>query len=251
VLSEQLPYWEHVLEGAPARLDLRPDHARGKSVDRHGGQVERLVSSALLENLRARCRQEGATLYMVVLTALDAVLANRTGQTDLVVGAPVAGRPRDALEPLIGFFANTVAVRVDCANNPTFAELLSRVKKATLGAYAHQDVPFEKVVETVRPKRIPGVNPIFQALCVLQSAPMPTFDVPGLSLKFEEPDSGLSRFDLSVHVWQTAQGLRVLTRYASAMFERETAEKIADGLMRALEILVKAPATRLSDAKLF
>ncbi len=160
-----------------------------------------------MARLMAAGRREGATLYMVLLAAFQALLGRYSGQTDLAVGTPVAGRPRPELEGLIGFFVNTLVLRADLSANPTVREHLARVREACLGAQAHQDVPFERLVDELRPQRDLSRNPLFQAMFVYEPAPAQPLSFPGLEAQALDPPAGVARFDLTLVVTERA-GLR-------------------------------------------
>ena len=171
VLERQLAWWKKHLEGAPAALDLPTDRPRPSVMSHRGGRQSFALPLALSGALGALARREGATLFMVLLSAVDVLLCRYTGQRDVVVGTPIAGRTHAETEGLIGFFVNTLALRAEIRDEEPFRELLARVRGACLGAYAHQDLPFERLVEELRPVRDLSRTPIFQAMLVLQNAP--------------------------------------------------------------------------------
>ena len=170
-LARQLAYWQEQLEGAEP-LALPTDHVRPPVPTRRGARLSFELSSEIADSLRALSRREEVTLFMAVLAAFDVLLARYSGQRDISVGTPIANRTHAELEGLIGLFANTLVLRADLRGEPTFRELLARVKKMTLDAYAHQDAPFEKVVEAVAPERSLNRSPLFEVMCALQNAPV-------------------------------------------------------------------------------
>ncbi len=161
VLERQLDYWRRQLEGVPPELELPSDRPRRMEQGFRGASIPVLLSASLTEKLRRLSRSEGTTLFMTLLAAFQTLLYRYTGQEDIVVGTPIANRQRREIEELIGLFINSLALRVDLSDNPTFRELLARVRKVTLDAYAHQDVPFEKLVEELQPERALSRNPFF------------------------------------------------------------------------------------------
>jgi len=246
VLERQVAYWRDQLSDAPAALELPTDRPRPPVASFNGArapfQVPRRVSDALLE----LAHQQGATLYMVLLTAFQVVLARWSRQDDIVVGSPVAGRTHRQLEELIGFFVNTLAMRTDLSGDPTFVELLDRVKQTALGAYAHQDLPFEKLVAELRPARDLSRHPIFQVGFTLHNAPETQLDLPGLTVTPFVLPWVTSKFDLLLNVTQTAQGLSCEMEYVTDLFEAATIERLIGHLTRVLEQVVATPQKPLS-----
>src|SRR5689334_19877019 len=181
VLAEQLSYWKRQLQGAPPVLELPADRPR-PAVQSSKGTTEPLsISAEVSEKLKALGRSEGVTMFMLLLAAWQVLLSRYTGADDIIVGAPVAGRNRAEVESLIGFFVNTLVLRTDLSGIPRFVELLKRVHEVTVGAFAHQDVPFEKLVEELQPERSLSHMPVFQVMFALQNAPTVAADLPGLS----------------------------------------------------------------------
>ena len=170
-LDKQLTYWKKHLAGAPASVDLPTDHPRPPMQSYRGAQRSIHLAKDLLDRLRELSRSHGATLFMTLLAAFDVLLSRYSGQQDVVIGTPIAGRNRAEVEKLIGFFVNTLVMRADLSGDPSFGELLDRVRETAMGAYAHQDLPFEKLVEELRPDRDLSRNPLFQVMLVLQNLP--------------------------------------------------------------------------------
>ncbi|WP_437713070.1 amino acid adenylation domain-containing protein [Sorangium sp. So ce448] len=238
--------WRERLAGPPPALDLRPDHPRSAASTYRGGRRTIAVDRALSEALRALGRREGATLFMTLLAAFKVVLLGRTGQSDVLVGTDVAGRNRAETEGLIGFFVNLLVLRTDLGGLPTFRELLQRVREVTLDAYAHQDLPFEQVVDAVRPAREPGRHPLVQTLFVLQNVPASEISLPGVRFSAMDLDREVSRFDLGVFVDETGEGLACTWKYRADLFEPPTIEAMAAHFMAVLRAIVDDPDRRVT-----
>ncbi|WP_437913628.1 amino acid adenylation domain-containing protein [Sorangium sp. So ce302] len=238
--------WRERLSGPPPALDLRPDHPRSAASTHRGGRHTIAVDRALSEALRALGRREGATLFMTLLAAFKVVLLGRTGQSDVLVGTDVAGRNRAETEGLIGFFVNLLVLRTDLGGLPTFRELLQRVREVTLDAYAHQDLPFEQVVDAVRPAREPGRHPLVQTLFVLQNVPASEISLPGVRFSAVELEREVSRFDLGVFVEETDEGLTCAWKYRADLFEPPTIAAMAAHFMAVLRAIVDDPDRRVT-----
>jgi amino acid adenylation domain-containing protein len=249
-LEAQLAYWREQLAESPNLLELPIDRPRPAVQRYHGASETFTLSRELTEHLQRLSRQEGATLFMTLLAAFKVVLARYSGAVDVVVGTPIAGRSRAELEPLIGFFINTLVLRTDLSGNPTFRELLGRVREVTLGAYAHQDVPFERLVEELQPARELSHAPLFQVMFVLQNAPKPSLELPGLTLAQVELDVGTAMFDLSLSVEETPRGLFGVLEYNTDLFDASTIKRLAGHLQNLLAGIVREPRRRVSDLPL-
>ena len=198
VLAEQLSYWKRQLAGAPPVLELPADRPR-PAVRSSKGAIEPLsIPADVSESLKALSRSEGVTMFMLLLAAWQVLLSRYTGADDIIVGAPVAGRNRAEVESLIGFFVNTLVLRTDLSGNPRFVEVLKRVHEVTVGAFAHQDVPFEKLVEELQPERSLSHMPVFQVMFALQNAPTVDADLPGLRLRAVDVEAGTAKTDLAL-----------------------------------------------------
>jgi amino acid adenylation domain-containing protein len=247
-LERQLAYWRQALAGAPATLDLPADRPLPALRSEAGARVSVAFASALREELAPFARRHEATPFMVLLAAFQALLCRLTGQEDLTVGSPVAGRSRAESEPLIGFFVNTLVMRGDLAGDPSFGELLARVRQTTLDAFAHQDLPFEQLVEELRPERQLAVHPLFQVLFAVQNAPLGTMELPGLTLSPLPFATRVAQFDLDLSFWDSADGLVADVGYRTDLFDPPTPRR----LVRQLEVLLGAvladPSLRLSAA---
>ena len=186
-------------------------------------------------------RREGATLYVTLLAAFQVLLHRHSGQVDIAVGSPIAGRARTELEGLIGFFVNTLVMRGDLSGNPGFRELLRRVRRTAMDAYAHQDVPFEKLVTLVRPDRRSSRAPLFQVMFALQNAPLPALRTPGLLLTPIELPSRSSKFDLTLFATESAEGLQLTMEFSRDLFDAETAERMLSHYRILLEEIIAGP----------
>ncbi len=183
---------------------------------------------------------------MTLLAGFATLLSSYSGEEDILIGSPVAGRSRVETEPLIGFFLNTLVLRVDLAGDPTFSELIGRVREMALGAYAHQDVPFEKIVEELRPSRSLSHNPLFQVWLVVQNTPFQTARLAGATLEPVELPTSTARHDLQLTLWETGEGIRGLVDYSMDLFDHATIERVGDDLQLLLGKIVERPEDRLS-----
>ncbi len=227
VLEEQSDYWREQLRDIPAVLELPTDHNRAATQSYRGGIVRLQLDAETTRVLRNLSQSEGVTLFMLLLAAFDVLLWRWSGEADIVVGTPIANRIRAELENLIGFFANTLALRVSLAGNPTFNELLTRVKEVALEAYAHQELPFEKLVEDLQPKREMSHSPLFQVMMVLQNAPRTKLQLPGLTLSSLEVNNRTSKFNLTLLLEQEDDCLRGLFEYNADLFDELTIQRMA------------------------
>jgi amino acid adenylation domain-containing protein len=250
VLDAQLAYWRARLAGAPPVLELPTDRAR-PAVQSHRGEVRAFdVSTQVTARLRALARGEDATLFMVLLAAYSLLIHRLSGRDDVVVGSPVAGRVRAETEEMIGFFVNTMALRTDLSGDPTFRALLARVRENTLEAYAHQDLPFERVVEELHPERALSHNPLFQVAFALQNVDMDPVDLPGLSLRLEDVDSGTSKLDLFLEMAERDGRLRGSLEYATDLWEPASIDRMIGLFQQLLESVAAHPDRRVSAAEL-
>jgi amino acid adenylation domain-containing protein len=250
-LDEQLLYWKRQLEGAPPLLALPTDRPRPAVQNFRGARRTLMLPGDLSRSLEALSLREGVTLFMTLLAAFDVLLSRYTGQEDIVVGTPIAGRNRAEIENLIGFFVNTMVLRTGCGGNPTFRELLGRVRETTLSAYSHQDLPFEKLVEELQPERSLSYSPLFQVTFTLNNELAKPPRLPGIGLSALDGGGGeTAKYDLVGSVTQTAEGLRATLVYNTDLFDAET----ADGFLRRYRMLLEAvaadPDARLRDLPL-
>ncbi|HEX7242739.1 MAG TPA: condensation domain-containing protein, partial [Longimicrobiaceae bacterium] len=247
-LEEQLTYWRGELEGAPEVLDLPADRPRPPVPSRRGGRHVFRVPPELAERLRAIAQEERATLFMVLLSGFQVLLSRYSGQEDVVVGTPIANRNRREVEELIGFFVNTLALRADLAGDPTFRGLLAQTRRRTLSAYAHQDLPFERLVEELAPERTLSHAPLFQVLFALQNtASSPAAELPGVRVRAREAHSGIAKFDLSLSMEEYSGGVAGSLEYALDLFDPATAERIGRHLVTLLEAVAADPGRRISE----
>ncbi len=205
---------------------------------------------ALREALQALAQREGATLFMTLLAAFTVLLSRYSGQTDVVVGTPVANRPRPELEGLIGFFVNTLALRTDLSGEPSFVEVLRRVKETCLGGFAHQELPFERLVEELQPERDVRYHPVYQVMFVLQNAPVAAIDLPGVQLVPLPMASETAKFDLTLSVEESGDGLAATLEYSTELFEPALAERMLDHLQVLLREIVAAPERAVTRYRL-
>ena len=247
-MAAQLDYWRGQLAGLPG-LELVADRSRPAVQSYRGGRLSRPLSGELVARLRELGRRAGATLYIVLLAAFEALLHRYTDQDDFAVGCPIANRNRPELEPLIGFFVNTLVLRAQLAGHPRFAELLDQVKQTTFEAYAHQDLPFERLVEALRPERDLSRQPLVQVLFHLQSVSQEERQTAGLTWTVWEIDNRMSTFDLTVNLWETPgeEELECQGVYAADLFEGSTVEQMLRHFVLLLEGIVEDPERRLWD----
>ncbi|CRK58227.1 Siderophore biosynthesis non-ribosomal peptide synthetase modules @ Bacillibactin synthetase component F [Alloactinosynnema sp. L-07] len=252
LVAKQLDYWGTQLAGTPECLALPTDRPRPAAASHRGDTVRFRVDADLHARIADLARAGGVTLYMVLHAALSAMLTRIGAGTDIAVGSPIAGRTDEALDDLVGFFVNTLVLRVDTAGDPTFRELLARVRETDLAAYANQDVSFERVVEHVNPTRSLSHNPLFQILLMLSNTPPAAGLLPGLTIDIEPVDTATSKFDLTFRVNEshrpdgTPDGLDWDLEYAVDLFERDTVLAIADRLVQVLDAVTMAPEAALS-----
>jgi amino acid adenylation domain-containing protein len=240
VLAPQIEYWKKQLEGMPT-FELPTDHRRPTVQNHRGAQLHFSLSAAFTNRLQELCRREGVTLFMSLLAAFDVVLWRYSGEVDVVVGTPIANRNRIETEGLIGFFANTLVLRLDLSGNPSFHELLGRARNTVLEAHAHQDVPFEKLVEELSPERELSQSPLFQVMLVLQNADSGRLELPGLRVSAFSSNYSAAKFDLLLAVSESADGLCGLLTYARDLYEASTMERLLEHFRVVLEAMVAEP----------
>ena len=246
-LERLLGYWRRQLVDMPASLELPTDRSRPPVQTSRGATEHFSLPSTLAARLKALGREEGCTLFMTLLAAFDVLLHRYTGQEDIVVGTPIAGRNRRETEPLIGFFINALPLRARLDGDPTFRELLGRVREATLGAYAHQDLPFEKLIEELQPERDASRSPFFQVMFVLQNTPAETAGQTGLRLGSFEVDRGVAKFDLTLSAAEASDGrLTGSLEYNTDLFDTATASRLLSHYAVLLEGIVANPERRVS-----
>lgn len=249
-LDKELDYWKQRLGGRLPILDLPTDHPRPKMMTLRGRVRSRMLSKELSSALDALCRREAVTPFMVLLAAFKTLLLRYTGLEDVLVGTPVANRNRVELEQLLGFFVNTLVLRTDLSGGPTFRELLHRVREVTLGCYAHQEVPFEKIVETLQPERDPGRNPIFQVMFALQNAPESSWNLSSVSVEPFEYDSTIAHFDLSLVLSKPDGRYGAWLEYNTSLFAEETMDRVLGHFECLLAGAVQSPDSQLLELPL-
>ncbi|WP_369938522.1 non-ribosomal peptide synthase/polyketide synthase [Xanthomonas tesorieronis] len=232
--QRQAAYWREALSGAPALLELPTDRPRPPRQDFAGAAFDIGLDADLTERLKALGQRHGATLYMTLLASWAAVLGRLSGQDDVVIGSPVAGRNREEVEPLIGFFVNTLALRIDLGGTPTVAELLARTRRCVLDAQSHQDLPFDQVVEAVKPPRNPSHTPVFQALLAWQTQDEGQLALSGIEATAVDTALRTAQFELTLGLRETAQGIEGSLNYATALFDLATVARYAGYWQRLL-----------------
>jgi amino acid adenylation domain-containing protein len=245
-LEGLLSYWKRQLADLPPLLELPADRPRPKVQTFRGSTMPVALPPGTTAAVRELSRRAGATPFMTLLAAFLALLGRTTRQDDLVVGSPIANRGQVEIEGLIGFFVNTLVLRAGLGGDPTFRELLARVQAVAAGAYAHQDLPFETLVQEMDPERQLSHNPLFQVMFLLQNAPMPDFTVSGLTLGPLPLGAGTSKFDLSLYFWEGGPELSGYFEYSSDLFDAPTVARMAEHLVLLLQGALADPEARLS-----
>ncbi|HVR96291.1 MAG TPA: amino acid adenylation domain-containing protein, partial [Thermoanaerobaculia bacterium] len=250
VLEAELAWWRERLAGAPPALDLPTDRPRPAVATVRGNNVPFRLADGLRRDLQALSRRHGATLFMTLLGAFQTLLGRYANQEDVSLGSPIAGRGQLQTEELIGFFINTLVLRTDLAGGPSFSALLERVRETTLGAYAHQDLPFEKLVGELRPERSLNRTPLFQVMLILQNTPQQALEVPGLVLRPLAAETGVAKLDLMLSVEETAAGLAGFAQHNCDLFDAVTVERLLTHFRTLLEGACAAPDEPLADLSL-
>ncbi|MEM7112061.1 MAG: amino acid adenylation domain-containing protein, partial [Chloroflexota bacterium] len=250
VLEKQLAYWRDQLADAPALLELPTDRPRPAMETHRGSNVAVQLSRKLTGELTAVSQAHEATLFMTLLAAWSLLLARYSRQEQVVIGTPIANRQRVELQNLIGFFANTLALKIDTDGNPAFTDLLAQVKERTLGAHTHQDVPFEKLVEELVNERDMSYSPLFQVMFAWQNTPRMALTLPGLTAELLPQENEVAMFDLTLSLAETKQGISGFLNYNSDLFDQATIERLADQFEVLLKAIVAAPATPIEKLPL-
>ncbi|MFE7838953.1 amino acid adenylation domain-containing protein [Streptomyces sp. NPDC057474] len=252
-VARQSAYWKEALAGLPDELQLPADRPRPAVPAHRGEAVFRTLDADLHRQLLGLARSGGASLFMVLQAAVAAVLTRHGAGTDIPLGTPVAGRTDDALDDLVGFFVNTLVLRTDTSDNPTFRQLLDRVRESDLAAYAHQDVPFDKLVEELSPGRSLARHPLFQVLLALQNTPQAVLELPGLTARPEVVGLGAAKFDLTFNLAERLgedgepRGVDAVLEYSTDLFDAATAEALTDRLIAFLRHVTTDPDTTVAD----
>ncbi|MEP0859276.1 condensation domain-containing protein, partial [Trichocoleus sp. DQ-U1] len=250
VLETQLNYWKQQLTGASPILELPTDRPRPTVNTFRGARQFFTISPPLALSLRTLSQQSESTLFMTLLAAFNTQLYRYTGQQDISIGTPMTNRTQKEIEPLIGFFVNTLVLRTLLSENMSFRELLARVREVAIQAYAHQDLPFEKLVEELQPSRDRSYTPLFQVMFALHTAPKTALQLPGLSLSLVEVETGTAKFDLTLEITDTEQGLTGSLEYNTDLFDEATITRMLGHFQTLLEGIVANPDRRLSDLPL-
>lgn len=248
-LQEQLNYWKERMADLP-QLSLPTDRPRPTTQTFTGAYEPFRLSPTVTTQLKAVSQRVGATLFMALLAAFAALLARYSGQEDIVLGTGIANRTRKEFENLIGFFVNTLVLRSDLSGDPTMRELLGRIREVALGAYAHQDLPFEQLVEELHPQRDLSQNPLFQVILALQNAPYEPLSLAGLQLQLSPIHSGSTKFDIHLSLWEEAGGLSGLAEYSTDLFDASTIRRMLGHYQQALAALAAHPEQRVSTLEL-
>ncbi|MGZ3457617.1 MAG: amino acid adenylation domain-containing protein, partial [Archangium sp.] len=250
VLDTQLGYWRQQLTGAPPVLELPTDRPRPTVQSFRGSTVPMRLSKEASEALKALCQKENATPFMALLAGWQVLLSRYSGQDDISVATPIAGRNRPGLEGLIGVFINTLVLRAQVDGAQSFRQLLGRVRETTLGAYAHQDLPFEKLVDALQPERNLSHTPLAQVMIALQNAPGGSVSLPGVVLRPLELEGTTAKFDLSLTLGESEEGFGGVLEYATDLFDASTATRMASHVQALLEALVARPDAPLATLSL-
>ena len=246
VLDEQVDWWRERLAGAPEVVEIPPDRPRLAARRFRGGALNRRLPRELSERVARLCRERSVTPFMALLAAFEVLLHARSGQTDLIVGIDIANRNPPETEVLLGFFVNQLVFRVDTGGDPVWTELLDRVRETAAGAFAHQDVPFERLVEELRPQRSLARNPLFQVMFGLYNVPEASAELDGVEVAPFELAGGAAVFDISLYLSETADGLSAMLRYDADLYEPVTAERLLDDFETVVRRVLDAPEERLS-----
>ncbi|SBT94564.1 non-ribosomal peptide synthase domain TIGR01720/amino acid adenylation domain-containing protein [Streptomyces sp. DI166] len=249
-LTAELEHWRTMLAGAPPVLELPTDRPRPAVLSSTGGSRPFHLPAEAMNGVRELSRRAGVTPFMTLLAAYVVLLHRYSRQEDIVVGVPVANRGQSQIEPLIGYFVNTLALRNDISGNPTFTELLGRVRGTALDAFAHQSVPFERLVEELAPERDLSRSPVFQVSFVFQNIPVPEFDVAGLRFELLEVESSTARFDLELQVFERGEELDGWFEYNTELFDAATVDRMGGHLKVLLDHLLADPEQRVLDVSL-
>ncbi len=250
VLDNQLNYWRKQLAAAPTFLPLPTDKPRPARQSFTGAHQEFQLSLELTQKLTELSQQQGVTMFMTLLAAYGTLLYRYTGQSDILIGTPIANRNRREIESLIGFFVNTLVMRTDCSENPSFQELLMRVREMSLGAYAHQDLPFEMLVEALQPERNLSHTPLFQVMFALENTPLSEVKMSGLTIDSLPLEWGTAKFDLTLSMQNTETGLMGVWEYNTDLFNSETVERMNGHFLTLLEGIIANPNERVSQLPL-
>ena len=241
VLNHQLDYWSTQLANLPVVHNLPLDYARPPTQTFVGKTYRTQINASITQGLNKLCQTRGATLFMGLHAVFSVLLSRYSNETDIVVGSPIANREQAEVADLIGFFVNTLVLRSDLSGNPSFTTLLEQSKHTLLEAYAHQQVPFEQLVERLQPERSLSHSPLFQIMLVLQNNRQVALDLPGLTFSAVEESGGIAKYDLTLYMTENSRGLQMDWEYNTGLFEAATIARLAQHFERLLESLLKAP----------
>jgi amino acid adenylation domain-containing protein len=250
VLDNQLSYWQKQLQGSPALLELPTDYPRPSQQTFCGTRQRFQLNPELTQQLKSLSQKAESTLFMTLLAAFATLLYRYSSQSDIVIGSPIANRHRQEIESLIGFFVNTLALRINLDENPSFNELLAQVKQVALEGYAHQDLPFEKLVETIQPERSLSYSPIFQVVFVLQNAPVGNLELPEITLTPLTIETETAKFDLLLSMGENEEGLTGVWEYNQDLFTGETISRMSQQFQTLLAGIVAHPEQSVSQLPL-
>ncbi len=246
VLEKQLSYWKQRLRGRLPVLDLPTDRPRPAVQTFNGARENSLIPKTLTVAIYELCQRYDGTLFMVLLAAFELLLYRYTSQDDLLIGTPIANRTRAEIEGLIGYFANTLVLRADTSGDPSFLDLLDRVRAEALGAYNHQDLPFERLIEELQPRRDVSRSALFQVAFVLQNTPSQELKLPGLTFTPMPLGTGTSKFDLTLEVTEVEEGLALAVEYNTDLFDASRIARLLDHYQALLQSIVEAPEQPVS-----
>ncbi|MDL4840524.1 amino acid adenylation domain-containing protein [Aquibacillus rhizosphaerae] len=236
LMAEQMKYWKNALAGLPDQLELPTDYPRPVEASNQGGTYSFWIEPSLHQKLMETSMENGVSLFMVLQAGLSALLTRMGGGDDIPLGTPVAGRSEEVLHDLVGLFVNTIVLRTDTSGNPTFRELLARIRTTNIRAYEHQDLPFERLVEVLNPVRSRSKHPLFQTMLILQNTPEPSLSLPGIDSRVSIGSVGASKFDLTFefieHSINKGEGLEGIVEYRKDLFKPETIKKLVDRLQQ-------------------
>ncbi|WP_143046469.1 condensation domain-containing protein [Trichormus sp. NMC-1] len=250
VLESQLNHWKKQLAGNLPILELPTDRPRPRVQTYIGTTKSFILSPELTANIKSLCQQEGVTLFMTLLAAFKVLVCRYSGQEDVIVGTPIAGRNHREIEGLMGLFVNTLALRTDLANNPSFRELLSQVRQVCLEAYSHQDVPFEQLVEVLQPARDLSHTPVFQVMFALQNAPLEELQLPDVTITALQPEVQTAKFDLTLSMSERHGQLIGEWEYNTDLFDGSTIERMIEHLQMLLSGILAAPTQSIWELPL-
>ncbi len=246
-LQSSLSYWTQKLDGDLPLLDLPTNHQRGLRKSFSGGTHRFIIPNDLIESLEKLSRESDATLFMTLLTAYYVLLHRYSGQDEILIGSPIANRDQPELEKMIGVFINTLALRINFSGDPGFREMLIKIREVCLEAYAHQDTPFEKLVEALKPNRDLSRTPVFQVVFNLQNSPMPELKIPGIEMKFLELDRGVSQFDLTLMISKLEGRYHATVEYSDELFDAATINRMFQSYQLILADITANPECPISE----